>query len=225
MMFHSAENRGPDGSFQHQQFPYAATGIGGFDPAGGQLGSGSTIKIVRSFAVEVLESTSAALFQQGEYGLLFALPPEFMHLEDIDKFLLDSTEPYCEAAQTFFHYTYFISNGRDMITDLQGIFTDESLILIDPVILRATGLVSNTAELLGAVNPSRKKEIMATSPRAGAGGSSEKIKIAGECKLGGSQMQELFELLYPRTTRTAQIFDPKKEAGQKKQLCGISCGL
>lgn len=56
---------------------------------------------------------------------------------DIEKFIYDGSERYCELAHSFFHFCYWNSQGREMVTDLQGVTRpDGSLVLIDPVVLR-----------------------------------------------------------------------------------------
>eukprot|EP00392_Amoebophrya_sp_AT5.2_P001632 g1634.t1 len=112
------------------------------------------IKIVRSGECVVLESLSENLIPLKSSALLTWLPAELKNAaknefftplmkavgNDIDKFLFDGAEPFCELAATFFHYSFYISSGREMITDLQGVLTDDALLLLDPVVLRSSAM-------------------------------------------------------------------------------------
>lgn len=83
----------------------------------------------------------------------------------------------------------------------QGILHDDTLVLIDPVILRA--------RVLG--------EALALGGFAG-GLSSNKV-------LSLDDLSALFQRLYPQRTHTARVFDPHGQAYKRKAFCGVSCGM
>lgn len=108
------------------------------------------IQVVRSHAAEVVDTTFTALIRPGDVGVITPLPHHFAAYEDVEKFLFDGSEPYCEIAQTFFHYVFFMSGGKEMVTDMQGVLTEDCMLLYDPVVLRSgtlTGGVGATGKL------------------------------------------------------------------------------
>ncbi|CAD7927895.1 unnamed protein product [Amoebophrya sp. A25] len=181
-MLASLKGSGPRGSAAAT----TKTNYGAFPDAG------MRVEVIRSLECEVMESGMSVLIQPGDFGILTPLPQAVLQEGGgsgegmIDKFLFDGREPYCEIAQTFFHYSFFISGGKEIVTDLQGVLTDDALLLIDPVVLRSSAFGSGTY-------------------------------------VDGDDLNTIFSTLYPKTTRTAQIFDPHKTAHSRKQVCGISC--
>ncbi|CAD7966325.1 unnamed protein product [Amoebophrya sp. A120] len=160
------------------------------------------VQIVRTNQCEVLDSQMSALIQVGDSALLTQLPHAFVEAMsansptggglEVDKFLFDGGEHFCELAHTFFHFVFYISGGKEMVTDMQGVITEsdtgvQQLMLLDPVVLRSSAF-------------------------AGAGSF-----------VPPDDLNQLFEHLYPRTTRSAQSFDPQRTAYSRKQVCGISC--
>jgi len=155
-----------------------------------------SVKVVRNLDCEIAKSPFPALLREGETALLTPLPHCFNCVDDVEKFLFDASEEYVELAHSFLHYSFFISDGKELVTDLQGVVADDSLILLDPVVLRTAGIGSS----------------LLTAPTTTDSGVVEP-----------EQLNELFRLLYPRVTHAGQTFDPNCRARAKKHLCGVTC--
>jgi len=129
---------------------------------------------------------------------------------EVQKFVFDGSEEYCELPQSFFHYAAFASGGREFVCDLQGVEEEDgSFTLIDPCVLRAAR--PTVTDLINTVMP---------KPVANA---------SAEPKLGPSP--ERFDAMHPKCGQMCKAFDPQRRGGQMRNACGpggimsAACGL
>ena len=114
------------------------------------------IRVAPTVGCEIMQTTFTALLSAGDHGVLTTLPDSPLLLE---KFLFDGTEEYQEIAHTFFHYCFFTSEGEEMVADLQGLLTDDTLTLVDPVLLRAGSSLLPAQKSAAAMSASQLNEL------------------------------------------------------------------
>jgi len=97
--------------------------------------AGTRVLVCTPKPVEILQSHLPALLGISDVGLLIPYPGK---LADIEKFVFDGrTDTFVDLPSAFFHYAMFITQGKQMVVDLQGEVTDDGdLLLIDPVLVQ-----------------------------------------------------------------------------------------
>jgi len=95
----------------------------------------SCVQVCTPMPVEIMNSHLPALLGVGDVGLLIPYPGA---IGDIEKFVFDNqTDKFVDLPSAFFHYAMFITQGKQMVVDIQGeINEDGDLMLIDPVLLQ-----------------------------------------------------------------------------------------
>lgn len=120
----------------------------------------------------------------------------------VKKFVFDGGEDFLELPQAFFHYCAWVSGGREFVGDIQGLQDDSDVILVDPVVLRATK--PSIGDLLGVLVPSTDQP--------------------GD----NSQDSMRFDVWHPRCGQLCQGFDPSRRSVNGRRHCGLSlpnCGV
>mmetsp|Transcript_62299 Transcript_62299/g.160651 ORF Transcript_62299/g.160651 Transcript_62299/m.160651 type:complete len:346 (-) Transcript_62299:393-1430(-) len=123
----------------------------------------------------------------------------------VKKFVFEGGEDFLELPQAFFHYVAWMSGGRELVADLQGMQDDDGVTLTDPVLLRASQ--PGIGDLLGVIGV----------PGAGGGQAEE-----------GAKGEERFNLWHPRCGQLCKSFDPQRRSVHQRKNCGLSvptCGV
>eukprot|EP00397_Hematodinium_sp_SG-2012_P046318 GEMP01052285.1.p1 GENE.GEMP01052285.1~~GEMP01052285.1.p1 ORF type:complete len:302 (+),score=51.44 GEMP01052285.1:205-1110(+) len=101
-----------------------------------QLGEqgGGFIFVCKPKAVEITQSHLPAILSEGDAALIF---PYKGDLSEMQKFVFNAeTDREVDLPGAFFHYSLFITQGREMVYDLQGEIDDNGdLFLLDPLVL------------------------------------------------------------------------------------------
>lgn len=121
----------------------------------------------------------------------------------VKKFVFEGSEDFLELPQAFFHYVAWMSGGRELVADLQGMQDDEGVILTDPVLLRSDQ--PGIGDILGVIGV------------PGVGGKDE-----------GARDEERFNLWHPRCGQLCKTFDPQRRSIHQRKNCGFgvpSCGV
>jgi len=146
----------------------------------------------------VLGSTLPDVVRPGEAVSLTPYPAA-----TVKKFVFEGGEDFVELPQAFFHYVSWVSGGKETVGDLQGVQDEADVLLVDPVLLRASK--PGIGELIGA---------LASGP--------------GEQTAQSSVEQHRFDLWHPRCGQLCRAFDPQRRNVHGRRACGMSlpsCGV
>jgi hypothetical protein len=91
------------------------------------------IKVCAPVACTVLGGTASDFARPGETVLLTCYPAR-----SVQKFVFDGSEEFLELPQAFFHYAMHSSGGQEQLADLQGVEDGDDVLLLDPLVLRAS---------------------------------------------------------------------------------------
>lgn len=173
------------------------------------------IKVAAPVACTVLHSAFPSMVPVGTACTLIPYP-----LMEVNKYVFDGTEDFLEWPQAFFHYAAYVSNGKQMVCDIQGGELDSGdILLVDPCILRTEML--NVSDLVHVVATSAGAQAVSavTSDR---GGTSATTAFAGPTT-------DRFDRLHPRCAQVCRGFDPQRRSVKKNTgACGMiggACGL
>lgn len=152
----------------------------------------------------VIGGTEASVAQPGQ-AISLALYP----FKEAHKYVYDGGEDFAELPQAFFHYCCFLSNGREVIADIQG-YEDEDgdIFLVDPVVIRPSQ--PTVGSLLG------------TLTHGGNGGGAG---VPGQC---GEVEKMRFDAWHPKCGQLCKAFDATRRGGHVRRACGLavpSCGV
>merc|ERR1712190_521093 len=84
------------------------------------------------------------IVQPGEAVSVVAYPSAL-----VKKFVFEGGEDFLELPQAFFHYVAWLSGGREFVGDIQGVQDDHDVLIVDPVVLRASK--PTIGNIIGAV--------------------------------------------------------------------------
>jgi len=169
----------------------------------GDSGGVPGVKVCAPVGCEVIKSSSATFAAPGEAITIIPYP-----FPDVKKFLFDGSEDFLELPQAFFHHASWLSNGRELVCDLQGVEDDDSnIVLIDPCIIRAPqATVGNLLSTLAA-------------------GVAQKENVPQVVATGADISSERFDALHPRCSQMCKSFDPFRRSSAGRKHCGldVSC--
>lgn len=172
-----------------------------------ELGDDSApkVRVAATIACEVVTSNYPSMIPVGGYCTLAPYAEK-----EVQKFVFDgSSEDFSEIPQAYFHYSAFVSGGKEYVCDIQGTEEDDgSFLLVDPCILKACP--PTVGQLVGAI---------ANAP----GQTSSPQSISGPTV-------ERFDALHPRCGDACKVFDPHRRSAQRNGkigMCGIAptCGF
>lgn len=148
------------------------------------------VKIAAPAGCEIVDSSFPAMFQPGDFCTLTPY-----HEDEVEKFLFSGRERFLDLPQALFHYAAWLSNGKELMCDLQGCSDDDgNLILMDPVIIQS-------------------------------GADSAKDVICGPVGMPRGGLPAMFEQLHPRCGQACRVFDPQRTTKGRHVGCGQICGF
>merc|ERR1712190_650383 len=140
------------------------------------------------------------IVQPGEAVSVVAYPSAL-----VKKFVFEGGEDFLELPQAFFHYVTWLSGGRELVGDIQGVQDDQDVLIVDPVVLRSTQ--PGIGDLLGVI-------------ASGAQGG-QAVDVQGPS-------EERFQTWHPRCGQLCKAFDPQRRSCHDRKACGLSlpsCGV
>jgi len=164
------------------------------------------IRVCPAVACYVLGSAIPDFATPGEAVVLTSYP-----VATVKKFVFDGGEDFVELPQAFFHYVAWASGSRELVADLQGVQDDRDVLIVDPVMLRASK--PTIGDLIGT---------LATT--AIQGSDQQQQQQTGDAV---AAEQHRFDLWHPRCGQLCRGFDPQRRSAQPRKACGLSmptCG-
>lgn len=150
----------------------------------------SGVKIAAPAGCEIVNSSFPAMFALGDYCTLTPYSED-----EVEKYVFSGHEKFLDLPQAFFHYVAWLSNGKELLCDLQGYHDDEgNLMLMDPAVIRG-----------GAENA---KEV-----------------VCGPAGMPKGGLPSMFDDLHPRCGQACRVFDPQRTAKGRHAGCGQICGF
>lgn len=121
----------------------------------------------------------------------------------VKKFVFDGQQDFLELPHAFFHFTSWMSGGREVVADIQGLEDEDGdIIILDPVILRPAKEQASVGSLLSTLTTSQED--------------------------GETLEKRRFDLMHPRCGQLCKSFDPFRRSTHVRRQCGLSmptCGV
>lgn len=162
----------------------------------------SKLKVAMPVGCEVLRSSMSEFIGEGDAVVLWPYP-----FNKVTKFVYDGSEDFLEVPQAFFHFSYFISGGTELMCDLQGAKeVCGDLVIVEPCVLRCCTPSPTT---VGSV----LKTLMNTGTIASETGDEHLDQDTS-----ATASSEWFDTLHTRCGLLCKSFDPNRRQDVMRRL-------